>query len=148
MLIMQAISIQICLLDKNMRYDHSQGYIQDLSLGWVNVWTYTQMHKHKSIVTQKHHKKLSNWVRFVVYLHKYFVKIFHKLCYINIEREIIILQRRASSPKKIWQMMQFGEFWSITKTLPHRIQFIIKQRMVIQLHICYVCLGACSLGKY
>ena len=32
------------------------------------------MRKHKSIVTQKHYKKLSNWVRFVVYLHKFFVQ--------------------------------------------------------------------------
>ena len=44
---------------------------------------------------------------------------------------------RASSPPK-----------KFDKTLLHRIQFIIKQRMVIQLHICYVCSGACSLGKY
>ena len=44
MLIMQAISIQIYLLDKNMRYDHSQGYIQDLSLGWVNVLARMNVH--------------------------------------------------------------------------------------------------------
>ena len=50
------------------------------------------MRKHKSIVTQKHYEKLSNLVCFVVYLHNFFVKKFHKLYYINIERKIIILQ--------------------------------------------------------
>ena len=39
---------------------------------------------------------------------------------------------RASSHKKIWQMMQFGEFWSITKTLLHRMQFIQKFAMCVQ----------------
>ena len=39
-----AIYIQICLLDKNIRCDHSQGYIQDLSLGWVNVLARMNVH--------------------------------------------------------------------------------------------------------
>ena len=61
----------------------------------------------KSIVTEKHYKKLSNWARFVVYLRKFFVKKFHKLCYINIEREVnnfastgLVWEFRASSPRK------------------------------------------------
>ena len=51
----------------------------------------------KRIVTQKYYQKLSNLVHFVVYLHKFCLKKFHKLCfsYINIEREIIILQPQA-----------------------------------------------------
>ena len=44
MFIMQAIQIQICLLDKNIRCDQSQGYIQDLSLGWVNVLARMNVH--------------------------------------------------------------------------------------------------------
>ena len=44
MFIMQAIKIQICLLDKNIRCDHSQGYIQDLLLGWVNVLARMNVH--------------------------------------------------------------------------------------------------------
>ena len=44
MFIMQAIQLQICLLDKNIRCDHSQGYIQDLSLGWVNVLARINLH--------------------------------------------------------------------------------------------------------
>ena len=45
MFIMQAIEIQICLLDKNIRCDYySQGYIQNLSLGWVNILARMKVH--------------------------------------------------------------------------------------------------------
>ena len=44
MFIMQAIQIHICLLDKNIRCDQSQWYIQDLSLGWVNVLARMNVH--------------------------------------------------------------------------------------------------------
>ena len=34
----------VYLLGKNIRCDHSQGYIQDLSLGWVNVLARMNVH--------------------------------------------------------------------------------------------------------
>ena len=56
---MQAIYIRICLLDKNIRCDFSQGYIQDLSLTrWdflarmkvrPNAQAYEHNHKKKTI---------------------------------------------------------------------------------------------------
>ena len=55
---------------------------------------------------------------------------------------------RAFFPVEIYQMVQFGEFRNITKTLLHKIQFLMKERMVIQLNICFVCSGACSPEKY
>ena len=36
--------MQICLLDKNIKCDHSQQYIQDLSPGWVNVLARMNVH--------------------------------------------------------------------------------------------------------
>ena len=56
MFIMQAI--QICLLDKNIRCDHSQGYIQDLSLEWVNVLAHMNVHTKAQAYEHSHPKTL------------------------------------------------------------------------------------------
>ena len=58
------------LIDKNIRCDFSQGYIQELSLGWVTVLA--RMNVHPNAQAYKHnHSKTLEIISQIMLLYKY-----------------------------------------------------------------------------
>ena len=97
---------EIGLLDKNIRCDFSQGYIQDLSLTrWdflarMNVRPNAQAYEHN------HKKKTFEKISQIMLLYKY------RKRNNNFATMVLVREFRASSPppKKNCQIMQFGKF--------------------------------------